>query len=190
MTTETPPPLQPPPGDAAVAAATRRWVEQAVIGLNLCPFAKAVLVRDRVRFVVTEAADADTLLDALEAELHALAAADPQVVDTALLIHPRAFADFLDFHFFQAEVEALVDRLGYRGVFQVAAFHPQWVFAGSAEEDIGNAVNRAPYPTLHLLREDSVTRAVAAFPDAEAIYGTNQRTLVALGWAGWKKLLG
>lgn len=168
--------------------ATRQWLERAVIGLNLCPFAKAVLVRDRVRFVVTEAADADALLQALEAELHALAAADPQAVDTALLIHPQVFADFLDFHFFQAEVEALVDRLSYRGVFQVAAFHPQWVFAGSAEDDIGNVVNRAPYPTLHLLREDSVTRAVAAFPDAEAIYGTNQRTLAALGWEGWEKL--
>jgi hypothetical protein len=171
-----------------VEEAVRGWLEQAVIGLNLCPFAKTVYSQQRVRFAVSAARDPDALLAALEAELQQLAATAPTQTDTTLLAVPLMFADFLDFHFFQGEVAALLRRLEYDRIFQVAAFHPQWVFAGSATEDIENCVNRAPVPLLHLLREDSVTRAISAFGDTTSVTAANQRRLRALGWAGWNQL--
>jgi len=174
--------------DAAVVADTRRWLERAVIGLNLCPFAKAVYVKDQIRYAVTAAQTADELLAALGHELEALAQADPAVCDTTLLIHPRAMTGFLNFHFFLAEADALLRRLALDGTLQIASFHPGYVFAGNADEDIGNCTNRSPYPTLHLLREASIDRAVAAFPDAAEIYGRNIETLQRLGHAGWRAL--
>ena len=168
--------------------ALRQWLERAVIGLNLCPFAKAVHVKGRVRVCISSATNEDTTLAALETELQHLAATAPEVTDTTLLVLPAAFADFLDFHLFQAEVHALIRRLDYDGVFQVAPFHPQWEFAGSAPGDVENCVGRAPYPVLHLLREASIDRAVAAFPEASRIYEANRQTLRALGWEGWNAL--
>lgn len=173
----------------AVRAAVLQWLERAVIGLNLCPFAKAVHVKTRIRHGVSAAASADAVLEALEAELHHLARTPPEVTDTTLLVLPAAFPDFLDFHFFQGEVAALVRRLDYDGVFQVAPFHPQWEFAGSASDDVENCAGRAPYPILHLLREASIDRAVAAFPDASRIFEANRERLRALGWQGWNALL-
>jgi hypothetical protein len=110
------------------------------------------------------------------------------VTDTTLLVLPRAFPDFLDFHLFQGEVAALLRRLDFDGIFQVAPFHPCWEFAGSAPDDVENCVGRAPYPVLHVLREASVDRAVAAFPEAARIYEANRIRLRALGWEGWNAL--
>jgi uncharacterized protein len=171
-----------------VIAETRAWVDRAVIGLNLCPFAKAVQAKNQIRYVVTDAADTDALLEALREELRLLADADPAQVETALLIHPGVLADFLDFNDFLDVADAALEALGYAGVLQVASFHPQYQFAGTAADDVTNATNRSPYPTLHILREESIDRAVAAFPESEAIYERNIVALQALGAEGWAAL--
>ncbi|MDQ0080032.1 hypothetical protein J2W35_000360 [Variovorax boronicumulans] len=173
---------------AQAQADTRRWLERAVIGLNLCPFAKAVHVKAQIHYAVYEPAEAADLMDALLAEAKDLAALDAAVRDTTLLIAPNTLADFLDFNDFTARAERRLARAGFDGVFQLASFHPQFQFAGTEADDLGNATNRAPYPTLHLLREDSVSRAVEAFPEAEAIFERNIDTLEALGSGGWAAL--
>ena len=172
------------PAELAIAE-TRAWMRRAVIGLNLCPFARAVDVKDQIRYVFSDATDAETLLATLVVELQRLADTDPAVVDTTMVIHPRVFADFEDFNDFLELADAAVEDLDLDGVLQVASFHPQFQFADTEPDDITNATNRSPYPTLHLLREDSVDRAVAAFPEAEAIFERNMETLEKLGAKGW-----
>ena len=181
--------VPPTPANAAtVIAATRQWLERAVIGLNLCPFAKAVHIKQQIRYAVTGARTADELLAELEHELQILVATDPQALDTTLLIHPEVMGDFLDYHFFLAEADAAIRRLELDGVIQIASLHPRYEFAGSDADDIDNYTNRSPYPTLHLLREASIDRAVAAFPDAADIFDNNIETLRRLGHAGWRRL--
>ena len=175
--------------EANVLAATQLWLERAVIGLNLCPFAKSVHVKRQIRFAITAAQTADELLAELCHELEWLAQTDASELDTTLLIHPQAMTDFIDYHFFLAETDALLRRLDYDGIFQIASLHPDYEFAGSDADDIENVTNRSPYPTLHLLRESSIDRAVAAFPDAESIYERNIETVRRLGHEGWRKLL-
>ena len=177
-----------PLSDEAVIAATRDWLEMAVIGLNLCPFAKAVHAKRQIRFVVSHADSEEGLIEDLLHELQLLAASDPGDVETTLLVHPRVLTDFLDYNDFLDIADAAVDEVGLEGVLQVASFHPDYRFADSDPDDMGNFSNRAPYPTLHLLREESVDKAVAAFPGAERIYETNIETLRGLGAAGWKAL--
>ena len=171
-----------------IVVATRRWLERAVIGLNLCPFAKAVHVKRQIRYAVTAAANADTLLAELEHELDMLRQTDAAQIDTTLLIHPQVMTDFIDYHFFLGEADALLRRMELDGVIQIASFHPHYQFAGSQSDDIANYTNRSPWPTLHLLREASIDRAVAAFPDAAEIFERNIETLRRLGDAGWRKL--
>jgi hypothetical protein len=177
-----------PLSDDTVIAATREWLEKAVIGLNLCPFAKAVHARRQIRFVVSHAETEEALVEDLLHELQLLAASDPGDVETTLLVHPRVLTDFLDYNDFLDIADAAVDEVGLEGVLQVASFHPDYQFADSEPVDMGNFSNRAPYPTLHLLREDSVDKAVAAFPEADRIYETNIETLRRLGLTGWKAL--
>ncbi|PHV09992.1 DUF1415 domain-containing protein [Chitinimonas sp. BJB300] len=171
-----------------VIANTRAWLEKAVIGLNLCPFAKAVYIKDQIRFVVSEANNLDRLLDDLDRELLLLSAADPNEIDTTLLIHPKVLNDFLDFNDFLDVADGVVAEHELEGVLQVASFHPDYQFADTEPEDISNYTNRAPYPILHLLREESLDRAVAAFPDAADIFEKNIQTLRQLGHAGWAAL--
>jgi hypothetical protein len=173
--------------DAAVDA-TRTWLEKAVIGLNLCPFAKAVHVHQRIRYCVSDAQTTADLLQDLTRELHALHAADPKDCETTLLIHPYVLTDFLEYSFFLPTAEARISKLGYAAEFQLASFHPQYQFGDAAPDDIENYTNRAPYPTLHLLRASSIERAVAAFPEAADIYEKNMETLRRLGHAGWRAL--
>jgi hypothetical protein len=168
--------------------ATQRWLERAVIGLNLCPFAKAVHVKRQVRFVLCEATDVDGLRETLATELLLLRDTPAEDVDTTLIVHPRVLRDFLDYNDFLDEADALLEALDLEGVLQVASFHPQYQFAGTAVDDVENFTNRSPYPTLHLLREDSVARAVEAFPDPDVIVERNIETLRKLGIAGWRKL--
>jgi len=177
-----------PLSDETVIAATRDWLEKAVIGLNLCPFAKAVHAKRQIRFVVSHADSEEGLVEDLLHELQLLAASDPGDVETTLLVHPRVLTDFLDYNDFLDIADAAVDEVGLDGVLQVASFHPQYQFADSEPDDMGNFSNRAPYPTLHLLREESVDKAVAAFPEADRIYETNIETLRKLGLDGWKAL--
>jgi hypothetical protein len=176
-----------PPHDLVIAE-TRAWVRRSVIGLNLCPFARGVETKGQIRYVVTEADDVETLLATLCVELQRLADTDPSVVETTLLVHPHVLTDFQDFNDFLELADAAVAEMDLEGVLQVASFHPDFQFADTAPADVTNATNRAPYPTLHLLREESIDKAVAAFPEAESIFETNMRTLEQLGRDGWKKL--
>ena len=168
-----------------VIARTQAWITHAVVGLNLCPFARAVQVKNQIRYAVSDATNVDALMAQLCEEMHFLAEADPAKLETTLLIHPQVLTDFLDFNDFLELADAALEELDYDGVLQVAAFHPQFQFEGTETDDLTNATNRAPYPTLHLLREDSVERAVAAFPNAEDIFDVNIATLENLGAAGW-----
>jgi uncharacterized protein len=174
--------------DEEVLATMRQWVEKAVIGLNLCPFAKSVYIKNQVRFVVSQAKHLDGFLEDLDRELDLLAAADQAEIDTTLLIHPTLLPDFLDFNDFTIIAEAAVEEHGLEGIIQVASFHPQFQFADTEPDDIGNYTNRAPFPTLHLIREESLARAVEAIPNAEEIFERNIETLQKLGLAGWRAL--
>lgn len=175
--------------EAAVLADTRRWIERAVIGLNLCPFAKAVYVRQQVRIVASDASTSDALLEELGEELLHLRDTPAELIDTTLLVHPLVLQDFLDYNDFLDRADALVESLQLEGVLQVASFHPDYQFADSDPDDVENCTNRSPYPTLHLLREDSIDRAVAAYPDPDVIVERNIETLRGLGADGWRELL-
>ena len=171
-----------------IVADTRDWLVKAVIGLNLCPFAKSVHVKNQVRYSVSEATTPGDLLTDLVHELTLLRDADPEEIDTTLLVHPAVLQDFFDFNDFLDIVDAAVEELDLGGLIQVASFHPDYQFADAKPDDIENYSNRSPYPTLHLIREASLDRAVEAFPDAADIYETNTATLRKMGLEGWKKL--
>lgn len=175
--------------EVQVIADMRRWLERAVIGLTLCPFAKSVHVKGQVHYVVSAASDASALRRDLVRELKALQASDPHDRDTTLLMAPHCLQDFLDFNDFLDQADTALLELGLDGELQIASFHPQFQFAGTDVDDITNYTNRAPYPTLHLLREASIDRAVEAFPDAESIYEKNMETLTRLGHEGWSKVM-
>ena len=177
-----------PEGESPVIIATRVWLEKAVIGLNLCPFAKAVHVKGQIRYVVSSAHTPPELVRDLVQELQHLAATDADETDTTLLIHPHVLSDFLDYNDFLDTADEVIDELNLAGEIQVASFHPRYQFAGTNANDIGNYSNRSPYPTLHLLREASIDKAVAAFPEADDIFETNIATLEKLGHDGWAKL--
>jgi hypothetical protein len=175
------------PSNTVIIAQTRSWIEKAVIGLNLCPFAKAVYVNDRIRYCVSDAHSEDVLLADLTRELLGLQGADPSTCETVLLIHPHIFADFLDYNDFLDVAEDAVEALGLSGVLQIASFHPRYQFADGGPDDIENYTNRSPYPMLHLLRESSVEDAAAA-QDVDAIPARNMETLLRLGLDGWQRL--
>ena len=174
---------------AQVEAGIRRWLERAVIGLNLCPFAKAVYVRDQVRIVVSDATTERALLEQLGEELALLRDTPADTLDTTLLVHPDVLGDFLDYNDFLDDADALVEALELDSVLQVASFHPHYQFAGTEPDDAENLTNRAPFPILHLLREESVDRAVAAYPQPDSIIERNIATMRALGAEGFRKLL-
>lgn len=167
---------------------TQKWLLEAVVGLNLCPFAKSVMVKDLVRYRVCDSAEPAQVLAMLREELQHLAHADPDKLDTTLLIAPNALPDFLDFNDFLAECDHVLIDLKLEGVLQVADFHPHYQFGGTAADDLQNFTNRTPYPTLHLLREASIDKAVAACPDASLIFERNIEVLTKLGLAGWTQL--
>jgi hypothetical protein len=171
-----------------VIAATQTWLEKAVIGLNLCPFAKAVHIKQQIRYVVSQARTPEDLLKDLMAELETLAEANPERIDTTLLIHPLVLEDFLDYNDFLDVADGALQELDLDGQLQIASFHPDYQFAGTEVDDIENYSNRSPFPTLHLLREDSVDKAVLSFPEADAIYEKNMETLRELGHEGWRRL--
>jgi len=175
------------PADEVIAA-TREWLEKAVIGLNLCPFAKAVHAGNQIRYAVSDAQTREALLADLGRELQMLVAADRADVETTLLIHPRVLVDFVDYNDFLDIADAAVEELGFAGTIQIASFHPQYRFADTEPDAIENFSNRSPYPMLHLLREESVERAIAAFPDVARIPERNIETLRSIGHDGWRRL--
>ncbi len=172
----------------SVLYATREWLEKAVIGLNLCPFAKAVQVHGQIRYAVSDAPTEMILLEDLRTELQTLQATPPEQVDTTLLIHPHVLVDFADYNRFLDLAEDALAEARLVGVIQIASFHPRYAFAGTAADDITNYTNRSPYPMLHLLREASVTRAVRSHPDPARIFETNIATMKRLGPEGWQGL--
>jgi len=174
--------------DATAIEDTRRWVQRAVIGLNLCPFAKSVEVKGQVRYVVSHAQRAKPMLVDLKRELENLLETDAKVLDTTMLIAAHGFSDFLEFNALLERADRLLLDMELDGVFQIASLHPQYQFADTEPDDITNFTNRSPYPTLHLLREESVDRAVAAFPNAETIFETNMDTMRRMGLTGWEAL--
>ena len=167
---------------------TQDWLIKAVIGLNLCPFAKSVHVKEQIRYVVSEARSIEALLEDLSKELEYLAEVSPNKTDTTLLIHPYVLKDFLEYNDFLELADQLLEDMDLAGELQIASFHPDYQFADTEFDDITNFTNRSPYPTLHLIREDSIDKAVEAFPEAETIYETNMSTMKQLGLTGWKKL--
>ena len=174
---------------ALVLSHTQNWLEKAVIGLNLCPFAKAVHVKKQIRYAVSDATEARALHADLLKEIELLLEANPEQIETTLLIHPHALNDFLDFNDFLDVADALLVDLNADGILQIASFHPQFQFFGTKSDDIENYTNRSPYPILHLIRESSIEQAVDSYPDTDEIYEKNITTLQRLGLDGWKKLL-
>ena len=182
------PPLAPSERADLITKDMVRWLERAVIGLNLCPFAKGVHAKGQIHYAVSAATDAEALAQDLRRELADLAAAPAEVRDTTLLMAPDCLQEFLEFNDFLGVAEDVLEELDLDGTLQIASFHPQFQFAGTDAGDVTNCTNRAPYPTLHLLREDSIDRAVQAYPDAEAIYERNMEVLEQLGMPGWQAL--
>ena len=167
--------------------AVRRWVERFIVELDLCPFAGRELLRNRIRFVVTESTTEEHLLSALETELALLN--NDEGVETTLLIHPDVLRDFVDYNQFLDRADQLLMQMGLEGVLQLASFHPDYQFAGTAADDAENYTNRAPYPLLHILREASVERSIAAYPDVEQIPVRNIALMNRLGLEKLQALL-
>ena len=167
---------------------TRQWLEKAVIGLNLCPFAKAPHVKNLVRISVSQARHLDGFLEDLDRELQLLGDTPADELETTLLVHPTLFPDFDTFNQMLDIADAAVVDNGLEGIVQIAPFHPDFQFEGTDSDDIGNYTNRSPYPTLHLIREDSIAKAAQAFPDASAIFERNIALLEKMGHEGWDKL--
>ena len=171
-----------------IVSDTQKWLERAVIGLRLCPYAAPVYSANRLRFCVSEARTPEELLLDLARELRTLESKSPVECETTLLIHPHALGEFADYNDFLSVADTLLTELDLEGELQIASFHPGYQFAGSAPDDIENYTNRSPYPMLHLLREASVAAAIAGGADAEVICDANMRTLRNLGADGWAGL--
>lgn len=174
--------------DDEIVAATRHWIDRAVVGLNLCPFAGRVFAEERIRYCVSRARSEDELLADLDVALRRLHAADPAQCETTLLIHPDVLEDFLDYNDFLDVADAALDVLDLTQEIQIASFHPRYQFADTEADAVENCTNRSPYPILHLLRQSSIERVAATFSDAETIYEANMSTLRRLGVDGWRKL--
>lgn len=188
VTVERPETSKPARDAELYLGATRSWLERVVIGLNLCPFARSVYVRDQVRLVVSGATDEVALMVDLEAELTRLRETPTEAIDTTVLIHPHVLQSFENYTAFLVIADGVLAGMRLRGVIQIASFHPDYVFDGTDPNDVTNCTNRSPYPTLHLLREKSLDRAIASHPDTARIYEANQSTMRRLGHEGWDAL--
>ena len=171
-----------------VSEHTKQWLEKAVIGLNLCSFAKAPHVKNLVRIVVSKARHLDGFLEDLDRELQLLGNTPASELETTLLVHPTLFPDFETFNQMLEIADDAVVENELEGIVQIAPFHPDFQFEGTEADDISNYTNRSPYPTLHLIREDSIAKAAEAFPDASAIFHRNIALLEKMGHEGWDKL--
>jgi len=171
-----------------IIAYTNAWVEQVVIGLNLCPFAKPVHTKGQIDYFLSHARDETALAADLRLAMQRLIASTPENMDTCLLIHPWVLSDFFDYNDFLDIADEILDELELTGVLQIASFHPNYQFAGTTEDDVTNCTNRSPFPLLHLLREESLDKATAALPDANVIVDRNVDTMISLGHEGWNHL--
>ena len=167
--------------EATCIDATRRWIAEVVIELNLCPFARRVFEAGLVRYVVSSAVNEQGLVHDLAREMETLARTPSGDIETTLLIHPHVLTDFADYNDFLDAGDRLLAELGLRGVLQIASFHPKYQFADAAPDAAENYTNRSPYPMLHLLREDSVTAVADDEEELLAIPRRNVATLRGLG---------
>lgn len=172
----------------AILAESRRWVERVVLGLNLCPFAHEVVKEDRLRYLLSGATDLEGSLLELADEWRLLDR-DP-AISTTLLVYPERYASFDEYLGFLALAEELLRMESREGVYQLASFHPEYCFSGTEPEDAGNLTNRSPFPMVHILREDEITRALERFPDPAKIPIRNQAICRKLGLAGLRDILG
>ncbi|THF63219.1 DUF1415 domain-containing protein [Pseudothauera rhizosphaerae] len=166
---------------AEIEQQTRRWLEDVVIGLNLCPFAHQPHQHGRIRITVTEAADEESLLEALQEEMSLLDAAEETEIETTLLVTPYMLDDFEQYNQFFDLVDVWLQEFGWEGDYQVASFHPDYRFADTDPDDPGNLTNRSPWPVFHLIRESSIDRALASHPDVDGIPARNIERVKALG---------
>jgi uncharacterized protein len=175
--------LTPDTTDTAesVALQTREWLQRLVIGLNLCPFAQKPLAAGLVAIVVSDAATEEALLRDLDTQLNRLDTTPASELETTLLVAPAMLDNFLDYNDFIGRAEDHLSDTDFAGHYQIASFHPHYQFAGTRPDDAENHTNRAPYPTLHLLREASLEQALATFPHPEQIPERNIATMNRLG---------
>lgn len=167
------------PDDNRIMSTVQHWVNTFVVGLNVCPFAKRELIKNRVRFCVSRADTRILLTVDLERELKLLQR--DSAIETVLLIHPTVLLNFYDYNDYLHTANTLVHNMGLEGVFQVASFHPNYQFAGTEPDDAENYTNRSPYPILHLLRETSLTAAIDGHADADGIPDKNIELMNTLG---------
>lgn len=163
-----------------IKQACQNWLEQVVIGLNLCPFASKPYLDNQVRIVVSECVDETCLLEQLQTELELLADHSPKEIETSLIVLPHMLDNFYDYNDFLDSAEGLLENQGWSGHFQLASFHPHYQFAGSQPDDCENLTNRAPYPILHLIREASIQKALKHYPNPHTIPQHNIDTVCEL----------
>ena len=158
---------------------TRRWINSFIVDLNLCPFARREVMRNSMRFTVFEDSDPENILHALSEEITLLH--NSPEIETSFLILPAGMPDFRDFNDFINAAESLTEALGWEGRYQLVGFHPQYQFANTEPDDAENYTNRSPFPMLHILRESSVSDAVATTHDTALIPQRNIATLGDMG---------
>lgn len=154
-----------------IIAQTKKWIVDVVVGCNFCPFAAREVKRNSILFKVIEETGSQGVLKALSAAFVKMS--EDAAVETMFLLLPRGFDRFADYLKLVQAVDVLIKKEGYEGTYQVASFHPAYVFAGSPMNDAANYTNRSPYPMLHILREESVSRAVDIYPNTENIPAKN-----------------
>jgi hypothetical protein len=174
--------------DQAVESRVRSWLEELVIGLNLCPFAAAPYRAGRVRYTVCDAVDPEAIYLAFLAELDAFLQIPATQAETGLFILSRGLSDFHDYLDMLASLESAIAEAGLEGIVQLASFHPDYVFEGSAPDDPANYSNRSPYPIFHLIREQELERVLAGYPDPEAIPRRNIARLRSIGLEALQRL--
>ena len=165
--------------DSEITGSVQRWVESFVVDLNLCPFAKRELIKNRIRFALTAAQTEEELLTALQAELELLDS--DTSIETTLLIHAKVLQDFYDYNQFLDYADELLLQMGLEGVYQIASFHPHYQFGNTDPDAAENYTNRSPYPMLHIIREESIARAIADSPNIDQVPARNIALMNQLG---------
>jgi hypothetical protein len=167
-----------------IVALSRQWVETIVVGLNLCPFAAPVVRNDTLRYAVTDAESMEALASNFLQELNLIQEKDEKEIATTLVIMPRAVADFYDYLDLLAYFEDLLAKSGLAGVFQLASFHPAYLFAGVEPDDLSHWTNRSPFPMIHIIREGQMSRVLRHYDNPEEIPERNIKLLRELGREG------
>jgi len=164
----------------AITQQVDQWLNDVVIGLNLCPFAAKPQRNKQIKIFVSEASQEEALLEDILLQLIELSNTEPEMLETTLVVVPNMLDDFWDYNLFIDWVEGLIKQQDWEGIFQVATFHPDYCFGGAEPEDDENLTNRSPYPIFHLIREESMEKVLKHYPDPESIPDTNIARVSAL----------